>query len=84
MSFFCLLLKDFQNVNTSGVESTFSPFLLHDEVCVSAAGRGDFGNPRRLPGARGEEDVERTGWGSGMEAPRDREPLSQFGPRLFL
>lgn len=69
LSFFAHCLKT-QNVNTSGIESTFSKSSFRVTKNVSRADRGDFENPRRLPGAWGEM-LKGQGGGSGMEAPRD-------------
>ena len=43
----------FPNANTSGVASTLSNICV--TRCVSGAGRGDFENPRRMPGAWGRK-----------------------------
>lgn len=47
----CTLPTDFTNVSTSGVASRLSDICV--QGCVSGAGRGDFENPRRAPGAWG-------------------------------
>lgn len=79
------LSKDFQHGNTSRVESTFSWSLTFVWLCVCGAGRGDFGNPRRLPGAWGEERMLK-GQGRGFRngGAQRHVALSQFGLGLFL